>query len=121
MLIQENRMPVRSIQNRARFVRRMGFWTMEVSLLSVFLMFAPCDGHSQRRAAILPLSEPERNSIELFKKLAGKDRMEPWEMLQPLLTNRLASTPKSKQELATFFEMWLGPPETNALKAVETT
>jgi hypothetical protein len=70
---------------------------------------------------MLPSSESERNSVESFKKLAGKDRMEPWEILQPLLTNRLASTSKSKQELATFFEMWLGPPETNALKAVETT
>jgi hypothetical protein len=120
MLIQENRMPVSWIQRKARFVRRIS-WTAKASLLSVLLMFTPCDGHSQRRAAIPPLSESERNSVELFKKLAGQDRMESWKILQPLLTNRLASISKSKQDLATFFEMWLGPPETNALKAVETT
>jgi len=70
-------------------------------------------------AQLSPSSASERAYVEAFKRQAGQNRLETWKMLQPLLTNRLASVPRTKTALKGFFEHWLGPSEREALKRSE--
>jgi hypothetical protein len=81
-------------------------------------LVSACSGEG-RNAQFAPSSESERTYVEAFKKQAGQNRVETWKLLQPLLTNRLASVPRTKAVLQEFFENWLGRSEGDALKRSE--
>src|SRR5262245_44030030 len=89
-----------------------------LSYFSVVVAAALLSACSQggRSAQLSPSSESERAYVKAFKKQAGQNRTETWKMLQPLLTNRVASVPKNKAALKEFFEQWLGRSQTEALK-----
>ncbi|MEI8291652.1 MAG: hypothetical protein WCH99_19465 [Verrucomicrobiota bacterium] len=81
-------------------------------------LFSACSSGG-RNTQFSPPSDAERACVEAFKKQAGQNRVETWKMLQPLLTNRLASVPRTKTALKDFFEQWLGRSEDVALKRSE--
>jgi hypothetical protein len=84
-------------------------------LVAIAGLISACS-QSQRNPQLSPSSESERARVEAFKKQAGQNRLETWKMLQPLLTSRLASVPRTRTALKDFFEQWLGPSEREALK-----